>query len=119
MPRIAFISAYLVSMAAAVVLLNANVGTVELALAVWAIVSVLLGWGTGQMFFALLAFVAIPFAVPFGYPDNYEFSEPLPIWWDAAICSLLSAGLILIGAIVRLVVNAKKPRRSEASSESG
>jgi hypothetical protein len=119
MPRIALISAYLAGMAAAVILFNANVGAEELALVIWAVVSVLLGVGTGQMFFALLAFPAIPFAVPFGYPDNYEFSEPLPIWWDAAVCSLFSAGLIFASAVVRLVLNAKKPRRSEASSESG
>jgi hypothetical protein len=37
---------------------------------------VLLGWGTGRLSLALLAFLAIPF----GYPDDYQYSEPLPIW---------------------------------------
>lgn len=83
MNRIALVATYLAGAAAAVILLNANSGDGELAIPIWAVASVLLGWGTGQLGFAFLAFLAVPFAVPFGYPDHYQYSEPLPIWWSA------------------------------------
>jgi hypothetical protein len=112
MARLAFIATYLAGAAAAVILLNANIGAGELALAIWAIVSVLLGWGTGRPAFAPLAFLAIPFAVPFGYPDHYEFSEPLPIWWSVAVCAFFSAGLILLSAFLKLIVEARRHRKA-------
>jgi hypothetical protein len=103
MARIAFIAVYLAGAAAAVILFNANTGSGELAIAIWAIASVLLGWGTGQPGFALLAFLAIPFAIPFGYPDDYQYSEPLPIWWGVAICAFFSAGLTFLIALVKRI----------------
>jgi hypothetical protein len=111
MNRIAFIVVYLAGAAAAVILLNANTGDGELAIVIWAVASVLLGWGTGQLAFALLALLAIPFAVPFGYPDHYQFSEPMPIWWSAAFCAFLSAGLILLSALTKLIVEARHRQR--------
>ncbi len=114
MARIAFLAIYLTGTATAVVLLNANTGAGELAIAIWAIASVLLGWGTGQVAFALLAFLAIPFAIPFGYPDHYQFSEPMPIWWSVAVCAFFSAGLILLGAVMKLIVAARRRRVSKA-----
>jgi hypothetical protein len=112
MPRIAFIVTYLVGTATAVILLDANISAGESALAIWAVTSVLLGWGTGQIAFAPLAFLAIPFAVPFGYPDNYEFSEPVPIWWSVAVCTLFSAGLIFLSALAKLIVEARRHRKA-------
>ena len=47
MARIAFIVVYLASAAAAVVLLNANIGHGELAIAIWAVASVLLAADAG------------------------------------------------------------------------
>jgi hypothetical protein len=111
MLRIAFIVSYLGGMAAAILLLNANNGDEGLAFAIWALASVLLGWGTGNLASSLLAFLAIPFAVPFGSPDHYEFSEPLPIWWTAAIASVFSAALILFGALVKLIFDGRRHER--------
>jgi hypothetical protein len=108
--RIAFIVVYLASATAAVVLFNANIGHSGLAIAIWAVASVLLGLGTGQLGFALLAFLAIPFAVPFGYPDHYEYSEPLPIWWGVAIYACFSAGLIFLGAVIKNIVELRRRR---------
>jgi hypothetical protein len=110
MTRIAFIVAYLAGAAAAVVLLNANTGDGEWAVAIWAVASVALGLGTGQPGFALLAFLAIPFAVPFGYPDNYQFSEPNPIWWSAAVLAFFSAGIVFFVALVRRIVELRRRR---------
>lgn len=76
MPRIALIVTYLTGAAAAVILLDANSGDGGLAIVIWTLASVLLGLGTGQLGFALLALLAIPFAVPFGYPSHYQYSDP-------------------------------------------
>ena len=103
MTRIAFVVVYLAGAAAAVILLNANAGLGVWAVVIWGVASVLLGWGTGRLGFALLAFLAIPFTVPFGYPDNYQYSEPLPIWWTAALCALPSAGLICLSALTKRI----------------
>ncbi len=111
-PSIAFVMTYLAGAAAAVALLNANTGHGELAVAIWAVASVLLGWGTGQLGFALLAFLAIPFAVPFGYPDHYQYSEPSPIWWSAAFCAFASAGLICLMAVIKSIVELRRQSRA-------
>lgn len=107
MTRFALTVTYLAGAAAAVILLNANSGNGELAIVIWAVASVLLGWGTGQLGFAALAFLAIPFAVPFGYPDHYQYSEPMPIWWSAMFCALISSCLIIASALIKNVVDAR------------
>jgi hypothetical protein len=108
MIRIAFVVTYLAGAAAAVILLNANSGDGELAIAIWAVASVLLGWGTGQLGFAFLALLAIPFAIPFGYPDQYQYSEPMPIWWSAMFCAFISVCLIFASALIKNVVEARR-----------
>jgi hypothetical protein len=60
---------------------------------------------------SLLAFLAVPLAVPFGYPDHYQYSEPLPICWSVAIYSFFSAGLIFSAALVRLIAEKRRRRR--------
>jgi hypothetical protein len=112
MTRIALILAYLAGAAAAVILLNANDGDAELAIVIWAVASVLLGCGTGRLGFALLAFLAIPFAIPFGYPDHYQYSEPLPIWWYTAFCASASAGLIFLAALTKRLIEAYRRQRT-------
>ncbi len=114
MTRIAFVVTYLVGAAAAVILLNANSENGGLAIVIWAVASVLLGLGTGQIGFALLAFLAIPFAVPFGYPDHYEYSEPAPISWSAMFYAFISSCLIFASALIKDVVEAR--RHQQASS---
>jgi len=114
MTRNAFILTYLAGAAAAIILLNANTGDGELAVVIWAVASVLLGWGTGRLGFALLALLAIPFAVPFGYPDHYQYSEPLPIWWSAMFCAFISACLIFASALIKNVVEARRGQRTSA-----
>jgi hypothetical protein len=108
MTRIVLVVTYLAATLAVVVLINANTGDGSLPLAIWAIASVLLGLGTGRLSFALLAFLAIPFAIPFGYPDNYQYSEPLPIWWAAGFYGCFSAGLIFLAAIVRRIIESRR-----------
>jgi hypothetical protein len=104
MTRIVFVVTYLAGAAAAVVLLNANSGDDELAILIWAVASVAVGWGTGQLSFTFLALLAIPFAIPFGYPDHYQYSEPMPIWWSAMLGAVISTCLIFASALIKKVV---------------
>lgn len=112
MTRIALVVTYLAGMTIAIILTNANSGDDGLVIVIWAVASVLLGWGTGQLGFALLALLAIPFAVPFGYPDHYQYSEPMPIWWTAMFCAFISACLIFGAALMRQVIDAVRHQRS-------
>jgi hypothetical protein len=114
MTRIALVVTYLAGAAVAVVLFDANSGDGKLALVIWAVASVLLGWGTGQLSFALLALLAIPFAVPFGYPNNYQYSEPLPIWWGVMFCAFVSTGLIFLTALIRRIVEIHRRQRTSS-----
>jgi hypothetical protein len=111
MTRIAFVVTYLAGAALAIVLFNANIGHDLLGVVIWAVASVLLGWGTGSLAFALLAFLAIPFAVPFGNPDDYPYSEPLPIWSWAIFLASGSACLIFAAALVKQVFDSRRHQR--------
>jgi hypothetical protein len=79
----------------------------------WAIMSVLLGAGTGQFPFALLSLLAIPIAIPFGYPEDLSGDPVFPVWVGAAYFALFSSGLITLAALVRRTVDAR--RRSAKS----
>jgi len=112
MLRVACILTYLIGAAAAVILLDSNTGAGEAAIAIWAAASILVGWGTGRPVLAVLAFLAVPFAIPFGYPNAYAYSEPIPIWWSVAVLSFFSAGVILLAAFAKHVVELRSGRRS-------
>ena len=65
---------------------------------VWATGSLCVGWVTRWPWLALLPFLAIPIAAPFGYPDEWVGRTPLPLWfallWNVPIQSaILLAGL--------------------------
>lgn len=111
MTRIALVVTYLASVATAVVLLNAT-GNNLLAFAIWAIASVILGWGTGQIGFALLAFLAMPFSIPFGHPNHSPESEPPLVLWSVGFYALISASLVFSTALMRSVVDSRRHQRS-------
>jgi hypothetical protein len=108
MTRIASVVTYLAGVAAAIALLNADIRNDTDAVVIWAGASVLLGWGTGQLRFALLAFLAIPFSVPFGHPDQYLGSEPPQIWWLAMFFAFASACLIFATALARQIAETRR-----------
>jgi hypothetical protein len=121
MSRIALVVAYLASAAATVVVLNAYNGdaefssVVDAALVVWAIFSVLLGWRTGQPGFALLALLAVPFGIPFGYPDHL-YSEAHQVWFSAAFYAAISAALIFLTAFIKRFGDVHGRQRASSSS---
>lgn len=101
--RIALIIAYLIGMVVAVFMLNAD-GSSESAFAIWMAASVLLGWGTGNPMFAILPFLAIPLAIPFGIPDDpaSRSADPVfPVALGAAYYALFSGMLIVLFAMAR------------------
>ncbi len=112
MTRIALVVAYLASIATAVVLLNASTENSLLAFVIWAPTSVILGWGTGQLGFALLAFLAMPFSVLFGHPNHSPESEPPLVLWSVGFYALISASLIFSAALMRSVVDSRRHQRS-------
>lgn len=113
MTRIALTVAYLAGAAATVISLNANGESIGfLPSVIWAVASVLLGWTTGQLGVALLAFLAVLFAIPFGYPDHYQYSEPMPIWWSAMFLAFASAGLVVLAALMKRIVEIHRRRTS-------
>jgi len=117
MTRIALIMAYLASAAATVIILNAYSGdaglsiVVDATLVIWAALSALLGWRTGQPGLALLALLAIPFAIPFGYPDH-RFNEAYPVWFSVALYAIASAALIFLTAFYKRGEAHRKQQRA-------
>ncbi|HEX6752891.1 MAG TPA: hypothetical protein VF093_04820 [Solirubrobacterales bacterium] len=111
MTRITLVVIYLACMGVAVVSLDASVEDTSPLVTVWVVASMLLGWGTGRPSFALLTLLALPFSLPFGYPDQ-SFYEPLPLWFSAGFYALISAGLIVLTALMRRGVEICRRRRA-------
>lgn len=92
---------------AAVLYLAAVLGVIALAdadsgagLPVWVAVSFCLGWVTRSPWSALLPLLAVPLAVPFGYPEewtSYGGHDPLPLWFGALAAAPWSAAIVLAG----------------------
>jgi uncharacterized membrane protein len=109
MIRIALIVTYLIGMVVAIVLMDSDGdgwwGTI------WMAVSVLLGAGTGEFRFALLSFLAIPIAIPFGLPADTQADPVFPVWVYAASFASFFSVLTLLAALVRRIVDARLQRR--------
>lgn len=111
MIRAAFVLAYLAAMAFAVISVDAGSDLEGWGVLIWAIASLALGIGTGYLSLALLAFLAIPFAVPFDYPSDAQLHDPLPTWFGVMYLSLCSAGLVLLAAVAGRIVEQLRKRR--------
>lgn len=110
MNRIALVATYLASAAVAVIVFNANTANqLEIAaVAAWALASVLLGWGTGQPLWALLAVLVVAFAKPFGVQNPPVYHEAVTMVFFATVYGIGSAGLIVISAVARMVVDRRR-----------
>lgn len=112
MTRIALAVTYLIGTVVAVVSMDANGGGWWGA--IWVVVSVLLGAGTGELRFAPLSFLAIPIAIPFGLPAESNSDPVFPVWFAAAYFALFSSALILLAALTRRIVESHLRRRRTA-----
>ncbi|HEY6729538.1 MAG TPA: hypothetical protein VI039_00770 [Solirubrobacterales bacterium] len=109
MARIALVVTYLLGMVFAIISMDA--GDDGWLSALWVVASVLLGAGTGDYRFALLSLLAIPIAIPFGLPAD-QYSDPvLPVWTGALALAPISSALVLFGAFLRRIVEARLRRR--------
>lgn len=109
MIRIALVVTYLIGMVFGVIALDAD-NSGELATS-WLVVSVLLGVGTGDFRFAPLSFLAVPIAVPFGLPADTNSDPVFPVWIAAMYLALGSSAFILLGALIRRIVESRLQRR--------
>jgi hypothetical protein len=117
--RIVLISLYLAAAAVAVILINADTANASTALALLGMASLLLGGGTGQPLLGLLAFLAVPFALPFGLADKHLGSDPPLVGWLVFFYGFGSAILIMLAALTRMVVDARRRERRQRRSTIG
>jgi hypothetical protein len=110
MNRIVFVVTYLGAAAIALIVVNAHTEN-ELegaAIALWALASLLLGWGTGQPLWALLVFPVVAFAEPFGVQNPPVYHEAASMVIFAGFYGIGSAALIVVSALARMVVDRKR-----------
>jgi hypothetical protein len=113
MIRIACLVTYLTAAAGAVLLFNADQGNSETAMVIWGLASLLLGWGTGWPLWAFLAFLAVPFAMPFGVSNEYLGSDGPYVAMLAFVCAIGSAILIAVSAGARMIVDDRRRAAAE------
>jgi len=116
MARIALVAIYLTGTVVAVFSMEADGGGSwgEICL----VVSVLLGAGTGDFRFAPLSLLAIPIAIPFGYPDDVAADPVFPVWVAAMYFAVFSSTLIMVAAFARQGIESRL-RRRRTSRDSG
>jgi hypothetical protein len=118
MTRIALVVTYLLGMAVAAVLMDADGGgwwgTI------WLVASVLLGAGTGDYRLALLSVLTIPIAIPLGLPADGQGDPVLPVWAAMVYFAPFSSALILLSAFVRRIAQSRlRRRRARRDSQGG
>ncbi|HEX5714099.1 MAG TPA: hypothetical protein VFX85_12370 [Solirubrobacterales bacterium] len=111
--RLVLVAIYLAGMIAEILLLNTSNGIGWWPVVIMGATSTLLGLGTGQPAWALLAFLAIPLAVPFGAPEEV-LHEAFPVWFSMAFYAFYSSVLILITAFARKIVDSRRALRNTA-----
>ena len=105
---------YLAVMVVAFVIFNGNADNSELAFAIVAISSLLLGALVPRWSMAVVPFLAIPIAIPFGYADRFLGSDAPYVWWFAVITAAISALLILaVNAVRKGYERRQKPQSTE------
>ncbi|HST69926.1 MAG TPA: hypothetical protein VLI94_09735 [Solirubrobacterales bacterium] len=109
MTRIALVAIYMIGTVVAVFSMEADGGGSwgEICL----VVSVLLGIGTGDFRFAPLSLLAIPIAIPFGYPDDVAGDPVFPVWVAATYYAAVSSTLTVLAAFARQAVESRLRRR--------
>jgi hypothetical protein len=108
MIRIVLVVTYLIGMVVAVFSMDADPG------GSWgticAVISVLLGAGTGDLRLATLSLLAIPIAIPFGLPAD-PGDPALPLWVGGMYFAAGSSALIVLAAFIRQFVESRLQRR--------
>lgn len=105
--RAALLSIYLLALVAAILLVDAGESS-GVAIALWWIASVALGWRTKAPLLGLLALLAIPLAIPFGYADEYTGSEAPWVPLFAIVAGAISGLLVVLSSIVASIMGQRR-----------
>jgi len=108
MMRVVLVLAYLAAAAFTIVLADAHTENEQLemvALALWGLASIALGWETRQPLWALLVFAVIAFTVPFGTQNPPVYHEAASMVVYALFMGIGSAVLIVASALARIIVD--------------
>lgn len=86
---------YAVVTVALLALADAGNGAV---IAIWLVAPFCIGWIARSPWMALLPFLAVPIAVPFGYPQEWSSGhDPLPLWSGALLAAPIQAATVIVG----------------------
>lgn len=85
---------YVAILIGVVVMFNAGISE---ALFAWTAASFCLGWIARYSWSALLPLLAIPIAVPFGYPDRWTGGDPLVLWAELLLAAPIQAAVVFAG----------------------
>lgn len=106
--QLLLVGLYVAALIAGVLLFNADAENNWTAFAIWAVASVMVGWGLARWSAALLPSLSIPIAVPFGYADEYLGSDAPYVWWFAVVAGVAAAALILAATGARKLYNRRR-----------
>jgi hypothetical protein len=92
---------YVATLLGSVLVYNADAENNWPAFALAAAGSIAFGWIADRPGLAVLAVVAVPFSLPFGYADEYLGSDAPRVWWFGVAVAVISAALIVASAWTR------------------
>jgi hypothetical protein len=81
-------------MVGVVVMFNAGISK---ALFIWAAASFCVGWISRWRWSTPLPLLAIPIAVPFGYPDKWTGGDPLVLWAEVLLAVPIQVAIVFAG----------------------
>jgi hypothetical protein len=83
---------------------------------IWVAATFVLGWIMRNPWLALLPFLAVLIAAPFGYADVNEGGDPLPIWFGVLIEAPVLALIALAGCGARAFYERRSARRKRGGA---
>jgi hypothetical protein len=94
--KVGVVIAYIASLVGVVVMADAGLSKAFL---VWEAASFGVGWISRYPRSVLLPFLAIPIAVPFGYPDRWTGGDPLLLWSEVLLAAPIQAPIASAGGV--------------------
>jgi hypothetical protein len=108
---------YVAAAVVALVIVNADQSDAPAAVGIVAAAALALGWGTGSGWGAVVAWILIPLALPFGDTNQFvggDHTDSVALL--AVVSAVVSTVLIMVAAGARVLYNRRRPklRASEA-----
>jgi hypothetical protein len=99
---------YVAAMVAALAIVNENADNTEPALVIWGAATVVCGWFARNVLFALLALLAIPISLPFGYAEEWVGSDAPLVLYAGFFYGLFSGIAIVLLVVIRWLATAPR-----------